>query len=499
MVVTPVVAEDIQGEAAASAENTAESAAELDWRPRSELPPEVQAQLPVFCDGGYLPSASASGQVPLFPAGGVESVPLEASALNARYELDAELFLQGDVRLRQGNFQATGSEARYDTRSGLVSLQGPLVSRGEGFLLTGQAASYSVDSGQLDINTATFLLHESEMRGEAASLSRIGENQVLITDGLLTTCGPGQNDWAIVASDIELDQAEGFGAAKHVRLEVLDVPVFYWPYASFPIDDRRKTGFLYPQFGSSSAGSGVFLAAPYYLSLAFHYDATLTPQYIHGRGLFNEVEGRYLSDFGQTTLQLGYIDNDSDYEDENPGESGQRWGLDASTRAALGSGWTGYGDFSAVSDEDYLSDLNRSLEIDQTTHLQRKGGVRYQGSNQFFDVYLNDYQTVSDRIAQADRPYAQLPEMIYAGSTEAGWLEAGLESQYSWFYRDNDTLTGLDKANGQRFLARPELALPMRALWGFSRPSLSLDYTRYELEDYSAGSDSFDRTVPVVE
>lgn len=131
--------------------------------------------------------------------------------------------------------------------------------------------------------------------------------------------------------------------------------------------------------------------------------------------------------------------------------------------------------------------------------MQRRGGVRYQTANQYFDAYLNDYQTISDSIAEVDKPYAQLPEVVYAGTAEAGWLEAGLESEYSWFYRENDSLTGLDKANGQRFRARPELALPMRALWGFSRPSFSLDYTRYDLEDYSAGDGEFDRTVPVVE
>ena len=434
------------------------------------------------------------------PGVGVDgSAPLEASALNARYELDSELYLQGDVRLRQGPFQATGAEARYNQQSGELQLQGPLVSRGEGFLLTGQDANYSTQSGQLDINTATFLLHESELRGEASSLSRVSESQVVISDGMITTCGPGQNDWSIVASDIELDQAEGFATARHVRLEVLDAPVFYWPYITFPIDDRRKTGFLYPQFGSSSAGSGAYLALPYYLNLAPHYDATLTPQYIHGRGLFTEVEGRYLSRYGESVLQLGYIDNDSAFRDENPGENGERWALDFTTRAAFGGGWSGYGDYSVISDEDYLSDLNRSLEIDQATHLQRRGGVRYYGANQYFEAYLNGYQTIRDRIADVNKPYAQLPEVIYGGSLEAGWLEANLESQYTWFYRDNENLTGLDKANGQRLRAIPELALPMRALWGFSRPSVSLDYTRYELDDYTPGEASFDRTVPVFE
>ncbi|MCA0913127.1 LPS-assembly protein LptD [Marinobacter nauticus] len=475
------------------------SAAEIDWRPRSELPPEVAERLPVFCEGGYLPG-TVGGDGAVVPGVGIDgSGPLEASALNARYELNSELYLQGDVRLRQGPFQATGAEARYDQQSGELRLQGPLVSRGEGFLLTGQEANYSTQSGQLDINTATFLLHESELRGEASSLSRVSESQVVISDGMITTCGPGQNDWSIVASDIELDQAEGFGTARHVRMEVLDAPVFYWPYITFPIDDRRKTGFLYPQFGSSSAGSGAYLALPYYLNLAPHYDATLTPQYIHGRGLFTEVEGRYLSRYGESVLQLGYIDNDSAFRDENPGENGERWALDFTTRAAFGGGWSGYGDYSVISDEDYLSDLNRSLEIDQATHLQRRGGVRYYGANQYFEAYLNGYQTIRDRIADVNKPYAQLPEVIYGGSLEAGWLEASLESQYTWFYRDNETLTGMDKANGQRLRAIPELAFPMRALWGFSRPSVSLDYTRYELDDYTLGDAGFDRTVPVFE
>ena len=494
-VIVALVASGVRAEGTGSSP----SAAEIDWRPRSELPPEVAQRLPVFCEGGYLPG-TVGGDGAVVPGVGVDgSAPLEASALNARYELDSELYLQGDVRLRQGPFQATGAEARYNQQSGELQLQGPLVSRGEGFLLTGQDANYSTQSGQLDINTATFLLHESELRGEASSLSRVSGSQVVISDGMITTCGPGQNDWSIVASDIELDQAEGFATARHVRLEVLDAPVFYWPYITFPIDDRRKTGFLYPQFGSSSAGSGAYLALPYYLNLAPHYDATLTPQYIQGRGLFTEVEGRYLSRYGESVLQLGYIDNDSAFRDENPGENGERWALDFTTRAAFGGGWSGYGDYSVISDEDYLSDLNRSLEIDQATHLQRRGGVRYYGANQYFEAYLNGYQTIRDRIADVNKPYAQLPEVIYGGSLEAGWLEANLESQYTWFYRDNENLTGLDKANGQRLRAIPELALPMRALWGFSRPSVSLDYTRYELDDYTPGEASFDRTVPVFE
>lgn len=474
------------------------SAAELDWRPRAELPESVQQRLPVFCDGGYLPSGAGLDS-PLAGDGAAPGQPLQASGLNARYEIDRTLHLEGDVRIRQGAFEVTGEEARYDQAAGQVSVLGPLVSRGQGFLLTGESAEYNVDSGRFDINTATFLLHGPEMRGSAARLSRIGENDVRIEEGVLTTCGPHRNDWALVASDIRLDRAEGFGTARHVRLEVLDTPMFYWPWVSFPIDDRRKSGFLYPQFGSSSAGSGLFLALPYYFNLAPHYDATLTPQYIHGRGLFTEAEGRYLSRFGQTDLQLGYIADDSAYANDNPGEDGERWALAATTRAEFGRGWSGYGDFAVVSDNDYLGDLNRTLAIDRATHLERRGGVRYRDGYQSLDAYLSDYQTLSDYLVDADTPYAQLPDIRYNASLGGTGWQLNLDSQYTYFQRDNDQLSGLDAANGQRLRAVPELALPVRTLWGFSRPSVSLDYTRYELEDYSLGDGSIERAVPVLE
>lgn len=474
------------------------SAAEIDWRPRDQLPEAVRSRLPAFCEGGYLPS-NGGEPVPDALAGDDGGAPLYASGLYARYRIDQSLFLQGDVHLRQGPLSITGTEATYDQQAGRVDLTGPLRSRGEGVLLTGEEAEYDVDSGRLQINTATFLLHGAEMRGTAARLVRPAPDQVAIHQGMLTTCAPGRNDWALVASDIRLNQAEGFGTARNVRLEVKDVPVFYWPYASFPIDERRKTGFLYPSFGTSNTGSGAFVSVPYYLNLAPHYDATLNPQYIHGRGVLTELEGRYLSRFGQSDLQLGYIGDDQAYADEEPGNDGERWALGFTSQASFAPRWQGYADYAAVSDNDYLSDLNRTLDIAQETHLLRRGGVRYVGESQFFETYVNGYQTIADRIAQRNRPYDQLPEVLYGAQYDWGLVETGLESQYTYFRRDNARLTGLDRANGQRLRLLPELALAMRSVWGYSRPSVTLDYTRYELEDYTLGEPSFDRTVPVFE
>ncbi len=47
-----------------------------------------------------------------------------------------------------------------------------------------------------------------------------------------------------------LEQAH-FGSGQ---VRVGGVPILYSPYASFPIDDRRKSGFLAPKIGGGSDG-----------------------------------------------------------------------------------------------------------------------------------------------------------------------------------------------------------------------------------------------------
>ena len=67
-----------------------------------------------------------------------------------------------------------------------------------------------------------------------------------------TTCQPGDRDWHFQARNMELDHIKGDGLAKQMTLRIKDVPILYFPVLSFPIDDRRKSGFLYPTIGESS-------------------------------------------------------------------------------------------------------------------------------------------------------------------------------------------------------------------------------------------------------
>lgn len=49
---------------------TQPTAAEMDWRPRNQLPASVRENLPLFCPGGYLPSGNSDTVDGLFATDG---------------------------------------------------------------------------------------------------------------------------------------------------------------------------------------------------------------------------------------------------------------------------------------------------------------------------------------------------------------------------------------------------------------------------------------------
>ena len=92
------------------------------------------------------------------------------------------------------------------------------------------------------------------------------------------------------------------------------MPILYAPWFQFPIDDRRRTGLLFPTFGESSK-TGFDVRQPVYFNLAPNYDATLTPRYMSERGLQLDADGRYL--LRRSEGRVGYeVLEDRELDDE---------------------------------------------------------------------------------------------------------------------------------------------------------------------------------------
>ena len=157
---------------------------------------------------------------------------------------------------------------------------------------------------------AQYWMHGQQIHGDAEKLEITSDNNLHLTKTNFTTCPPGDTSWLLEAETIKIDSTEEWGELWDAKLKIGGVPVFYIPYMTIPVSEKRKSGFLFPEL-STSTTNGVEIATPYYWNISPEYDLTLTPHYMSSRGLFLKSDFRYLAgESQQGQLNLEYIGSD---------------------------------------------------------------------------------------------------------------------------------------------------------------------------------------------
>ncbi|OOG24764.1 organic solvent tolerance protein [Thioalkalivibrio denitrificans] len=419
---------------------------------------------------------------PASPAG---DLSIHLIADEARVDRAGMSVFRGDAVLSRDGRSLFADELRFHEVRGYAEAEGNVVLDDGELRMESHQGHLYLESQEGAFESAVYRYRPMHARGEASEVLRLGPGQMRFTDATYTTCEPDRDDWILRARRVDLDQETGRGSARNVSLRFKRVPLFYTPYITFPIDDRRKSGFLYPEFGSSDE-SGFDLAVPYYLNIAPHRDATITPRFLGDRGLLAGGEFRYLNPRSHGQVNLEYLD-DRVYGEErgalsftHRGNPFERTTVDVSVNT--------------VSDAEYLSDLGGTLDLSSTTHLENRADLRYRGENWSLLTRLQGYQTVDPAIPSESRPYQRLPQVLLRTdpTTMPGGLETDLRAEWVAFER-SDTLTG------QRLDLMPAVRLPMRRAYGFLEPQIKYRYTGYQLSDTEPGQDTTpDRAVPIV-
>ncbi len=408
-----------------------------------------------------------------------EPVRINADRVEAR--ADRSALFSGNVEVQRGNLRLLSDELRYDRVENRVDARGRVrLLNADGDEFTAPEFRYWLDTDTGDGAEAGFLLARNHARGGGAQLRILGPGRMELDSARYTTCPPGRDDWLLRAGRIELDQASGSGTARAAVLEFKDVPVFYFPYFTFPLSDERRSGLLPPRLGHSGK-LGFFAGLPYYFNLAPNYDATVTTRLMSERGVQLQGEFRYLVPGGGGKAELEYLPNDSqtgEYRAAALFKAGQ----------GLSPTWSLNADVGWVSDERYFTDLNPNTAYTSLTHLLRAAELRHDGEFWRMSARLVDFQTIDPTIAPADQPYRQLPQLRLTAAAPAGGLHWQLESEWTRFDRD----TGV---TGTRLDLYPSVSLPWHASWGFVVPRVGVRYTGYDLE--GGAEDTAHRSLPV--
>jgi len=431
-----------------------------DWAPKESLTAEQQEQLGRYCQGSYINGWQATDS---------QNTNLTADLIVR--DKNGVIHLQGAAEIKQP-LTSLSADKIEGVPNEYYRANGNVMLRSKNQLIR-SSTGYIDNSGNTstEFADAKFLNHQSGARGEAKLLSRSQDGVVFIEQGFFTTCEPNNESWKLYGSSIELNPNSGFGTAKHVQIRIADLPIFYFPWLRFPLDDRRQTGFLFPSFGYSGS-DGLSISTPFYWNIASNYDATITPQYIQNKGEGIDLEFRHLSPYGQTTYeQSSFSDNDEGEQTLIKLTSTQKFNQHFSAGLIAEANPT----------ENKYPEAN-STSIGEKDDYERSAYFGFNNGNFLNKVTYLTYQTPDD---SNDKPFEWLPRLSSSYRIASSYLDYKIDAQYTDFYDPAE-----DNFDGQRTALNQDAGLSFSNAWGSLSPGVLAQYRDYNLHDYTTDSES---------
>ncbi|MDD5319765.1 MAG: LPS assembly protein LptD [Methylococcales bacterium] len=393
----------------------------------------------------------------------------------------------GNVEMTRADQHASSNTAHYDSVSEVLDLHGDVYYSEDELALHSDTATLKLAAEQAKLRDVQFIAPSAPLRGQANVVYRDSKSFSRYDKVAFTSCRPGNQDWVVHASDLKMNKVSGRGSAKNAWIEFKSVPVFYTPYISFPIDNRRTSGFLAPTFGKTK-NSGFNLSAPYYWNIAPNYDATMYPRYLTKRGPLLAGNFRYLAEQSRGDIAAEYMPNDDLLNKA-------RYLGHIRNISQITPHLSSDVDLNYVSDKTYFAQLGNALSFANNNYLVSTANANYSIPGVSFTSRLENYQSINETIPDFALPYRKLPQinLNLDHAFQFMPLYTAMENEYVYFQHS-------DLINGQRINTKPSVSVPLQTSNSFFTPKLSLQHTQYFLSNQLEGTqtpNSVSRTLPI--
>jgi LPS-assembly protein len=404
-------------------------------------------------------------------------------------ELDAAKSTEGEARgqvelFRLDQHLATEKVIFHPVEE-TVTLPGKVDYEDSQVWISGQDGHYRFAEESGRFSMIDYGLTGSSARGTAELIELTGGHTSRLHSLDYTTCPGGDPDWSLYARQLELQHEEGIGTARGAKLTFKGIPILYTPWFTFPIDDRRKSGFLYPRLGQNS-DSGLEVSIPWYWNIAPNQDATLEPRYFSKRGFMLTGEYRFLTRKTNGSLEFDYMPDDRISDDE-------RYHYVFRHRATPWQRWKTRLIIDQVSDNRYFQDFGTGLLQTSTQFLRSSAMLNGVGRYWTFELMADDFQVIDESVPPQNEPYRRVPRAGF-------WMDRPLFANRLFFHLDSE-LVYFDRefgVVGTRLDIYPNLYWHQFSSWGYVKPSLGYRITGYELDRKGLpGEESPSRRTPI--
>jgi LPS-assembly protein len=402
--------------------------------------------------------------------------------------------LRGNVILKQGQRVVKSDDADYESADNAVRVKGKVDYEDQVIHLTSSGGGRYSTSGGASFSTAQFELLQRDGHG-SAQLVDLTPGGILRLQGVsFSTCPLTEEVWQVRAGTLTLDSGQHVGVARDASVDFKGIPILYLPWLSFPLDDERKTGFLFPSVGSNSR-SGFEASSPWYWNIAPNEDLLLTPTYYTRRGIDIGGDARYMTDDQHGELIWHFLPYDAQATGEGLNNHDRSF-VHLTQTTDLPDDFRLSIDAANAGDSLYFQDFGQGPEGTSVADLERTAALSYRDENWRLLAQMQQYQTldaIEKVLDPTERPYARLPQIVADSDFvvgPAGLLHYGFDSEVVNFDR------GIG-VTGWRVDLRPDATLHFEGPGYFVRPGIAYEFTQYSLSDTAISQpDSPRRALP---
>ena len=164
-------------------------------------------------------------------------------------QTDLETSVEGNAEVRRGDTVIRADQLQYLAPDDLAKARGDIYLNRAGNVYQGPQLELKMESFEGFLLNPTYRLLVNNAYGQADRVVFVGEKKVAIENATYSTCQrqPGPSwmpAWVFRADKLDLDLSEDTGTAQGATLEFKGVKTPKLPPVSFPLSDKRKSGFL---------------------------------------------------------------------------------------------------------------------------------------------------------------------------------------------------------------------------------------------------------------
>lgn len=438
------------------------------------------------------PSRAPENQGPVF---------LSGDTLSGRPDL--ETVVEGHAELRRGLTSMRADRIEYVQSEDLLKSQGHVRINHMGNRFEGPALELKLErfEGFFSSPRYRFLGKGS---GQAERIDFIDDKHLTAHRASYTSCERDNEEswkpaWELTATRVDFDLAQERGLASGAVVRFKGVPILGFPKVSFPLSDKRKSGFLPPSVGLNSL-NGFELRQPYYFDIAPNRDATLSPGLLSRRGVDLAGEFRYLEPSYKGQLRANLLPDDRLRQRD-------RWSYSLQHQGTIDTGWPSMGqlglnlNLNRVSDSDYWRDFSSGVGSTTQRLITREAALTWNRGDFSSALRVLKWQTLQDVDSPIVPPYDRLPQLTAAYNRVNAPL-AGLGQGFDWSVNGDYTRFSADESltgqpNSNRLFTQLQLSRPWLSPGWFVTPKVQLHASSYRFDAPLAnGATTASRVVP---